>query len=67
MSSRAGAGTAELCISVINAGGYGSLACARTAPDIIRKQIKQVRDGTDGNNRFGECFKKKVAIFFISH
>lgn len=45
----AGAGTPELCIAVMKAGGYGSLSTARLHPETIRQQIQQVRNATSSN------------------
>ncbi|MDP6953016.1 MAG: nitronate monooxygenase [Alphaproteobacteria bacterium] len=44
----AGASTPEMAAAVANAGGLGSLGCARMSPDQLREQVGKTRAATNG-------------------
>ena len=44
----AGASTAEMAAAVANAGGLGSLGCARMSADMLREQVGKTRAATNG-------------------
>ena len=46
LSPMSGIGTVELASAVCNAGGLGSIGCAGLAPDVVRRQIDELRART---------------------